>query len=269
MIKKRMNKGKIMLSQDEIINLNLYELTLLSTIKHIIISNYDSSDIKEIKLNDVLAVLNNGKELPRNNLRRDLSKSFRSLMSKDVLNIVNKVGKRYYVKRKSVLVGSDNLYISITQDEFKDFFSINLTSNLVKVFGYYIERESVLVGSDNLYISITQDEFKDFFSTNLTSNLVKIYGYYIKLLSTFDIHTKVGFYSLDKLSEKFNMSKSSLIRYNSELEKRNLISIHRRKTFDESTGKFKSFNNVYFKPCDKEHICNWFKIDIDLEQTNK
>ena len=59
------------------------------------------------------------------------------------------------------------------------------------------------------------------------------------------------------------MSKSSLIRYNSELEKRNLISIHRRKTFDESTGKFKSFNNVYFKPCDKEHICNWFQIDLE------
>lgn len=225
-MKNKLHRNEIMLSQDEITNLDLYELTLLSSIKHIIISNYNSPDAKEIKLNDVLSVLNNGKELPRNNLRRDLSKTFRSLMSKDVLNIVNKVGKRYYIKR-----------------------------------------ESVLVGSDNLYISITQDEFKDFFSTNLTSNLVKIYGYYIKLLSTFDIHTKVGFYSLDKLSEKFNMSKNSLIRYNSELEKRNLISIHRRKTFDESTGKFKSFNNVYFKPCDKEHICNWFKID--LEQTNK
>ena len=221
-MKNRLNKGKIMLSYDEIINLDLYEITLLSCIKHIVISNYNSSKLKEIKLNDVLMLLNNGKELPRNNLRRDLSKTFRSLMSKDVLNIVNKVGKRYYIKR-----------------------------------------ESVLVGSDNLYISITQDEFKDFFSTNLTSNLVKIYGYYIKLLSTFDIHTKVGFYSLDKLSEKFNMSKNSLIRYNSELEKRNLISIHRRKTFDESTGKFKSFNNVYFKPCDKEYICNWFKIDLE------
>lgn len=221
-MKNRLNKGKIMLSYDEITNLDLYEITLLSCIKHIVISNYNSSKLKEIKLNDVLMLLNNGKELPRNNLRRDLSKTFRSLMSKDVLNIVNKVGKRYYIKR-----------------------------------------ESVLVGSDNLYISITQDEFKDFFSTNLTSNLVKIYGYYIKLLSTFDIHTKVGFYSLDKLSEKFNMSKNSLIRYNSELEKRNLISIHRRKTFDESTGKFKSFNNVYFRPCDKEHICNWFKIDLE------
>lgn len=221
-MKNRLNKGKIMLSYDEITDLDLYEITLLSCIKHIVISNYNSSKLKEIKLNDVLMLLNNGKELPRNNLRRDLSRSFRSLVSKDVLNIVNKVGKRYY-----------------------------------------IERESVLVGSDNLYISITQDEFKDFFSTNLTSNLVKIYGYYIKLLSTFDIHTKVGFYSLDKLSEKFNMSKSSLIRYNSELEKRNLISIHRRKTFDESTGKFKSFNNVYFKPCDKEHICNWFQIDLE------
>ena len=221
-MKNRLNKGKIMLSYDEITDLDLYEITLLSCIKHIVISNYNSSKLKEIKLNDVLMLLNNGKELPRNNLRRDLSKTFRSLMSKDVLNIVNKVGKRYY-----------------------------------------IERESVLVGSDNLYISITQDEFKDFFSTNLTSNLVKIYGYYIKLLSTFDIHTKVGFYSLDKLSEKFNMSKSSLIRYNSELEKRNLISIHRRKTFDESTGKFKSFNNVYFKQYDKEHICNWFKIDLE------
>lgn len=220
-MKNRLNKGKIMLSYDEITDLDLYEITLLSCIKYIVISNYNSSKLKEIKLNDVLMLLNNGKELPRNNLRRDLSKTFRSLMSKDVLNIVNKVGKRYYIKR-----------------------------------------ESVLVGSDNLYISITQDEFKDFFSTNLTSNLVKIYGYYIKLLSTFDIHTKVGFYSLDKLSEKFNMSKSSLIRYNSELEKHNLISIHRRKTFDESTGKFKSFNNVYFKPCDKEHICNWFQIDL-------
>ena len=220
-MRNRLNKGKIMLSYDEITGLYLYEITLLSCIKHIVISNYNSSKLKEIKLNDVLMLLNNGKELTRNNLRRDLSKSFRSLMSKDVLNIVNKVGKRYYIKR-----------------------------------------ESVLVGSDNLYISITQQEFKDIFSTNLTSGLVKIYGYYIKLLSTFDIHTRVGYHSLDKLSEKFKISKSSLIRYNSELEKRNLISIHRRKTFDESTGKFKSFNNVYFKPCDKEHICNWFKIDL-------
>lgn len=225
-MKNRLRRNEIMLSQDEIVNLNLYELTLLSSIKHIIISNYNSHDVKEIKLNDVLTALNNGKELPRNNLRRDLSISFRSLMSKDVLNIVNKVGKRYYIERKSVLVDSHNLYVSITQDEFKNIFS-----------------------------------------SNLTSNLVKMYGYYIKLLSTFDIDSKVGFYSLDTLSEKFGISKGTLVTYNSELEKRNLISIHRRKTFDESTGKFKSFNNVYFKPCDKEHICNWFKID--LEQTNK
>lgn len=225
-MKNRLRRNEIMLSQDEIVNLNLYELTLLSSIKHIIISNYNSYDVKEIKLNDVLTALNNGKELPRNNLRRDLSISFRSLMSKDVLNIVNKVGKRYYIERKSVLVDSNKLYVSIKKDEFKNIFS-----------------------------------------TNLTSNLVKMYGYYIKLLSTFDIDSKVGFYSLDTLSEKFGISKGTLVTYNSELEKRNLISIHRRKTFDESTGKFKSFNNVYFKPCDKEHICNWFKID--LEQTNK
>lgn len=225
-MKNRLHRNEIMLSQDEITNLDLYELTLLSSIKHIIISNYNSPDAKEIKLNDVLSVLNNGKELPRNNLRRDLSRSFRSLMSKNIFKVVNKVGKKYYIERKSVLVDSHNLYVSITQDEFKNIFS-----------------------------------------SNLTSNLVKMYGYYIKLLSTFDIDSKVGFYSLDTLSEKFGISKGTLVTYNSELEKRNLISIHRRKTFDESTGKFKSFNNVYFKPCDKEHICNWFKID--LEQTNK
>ena len=225
-MKNRLRRNEIMLSQDEIVNLNLYELTLLSSIKHIIISNYNSPDAKEIKLNDVLSVLNNGKELPRNNLRRDLSRSFRSLMSKDIFKVVNKIGKRYY-----------------------------------------IERESILINSNKLYVSIKKDEFKNIFSTNLTSNLVKMYGYYIKLLSTFDIDSKVGFYSLDTLSEKFSISKGTIVTYNSELEKRNLISIHRRKTFDESTGKFKSFNNVYFKPCDKEHICNWFKID--LEQTNK
>ena len=225
-MKNRLRRNEIMLSQDEIVNLNLYELTLLSSIKHIIISNYNSPDAKEIKLNDVLSVLNNGKELPRNNLRRDLSRSFRSLMSKNIFKVVNKVGKKYY-----------------------------------------IERESILINSNKLYVSIKKDEFINIFSTNLTSNLVKMYGYYIKLLSTFDIDSKVGFYSLDTLSEKFSISKGTLVTYNSELEKRNLISIHRRKTFDESTGKFKSFNNVYFKPCDKEHICNWFKID--LEQTNK
>lgn len=221
-MKNRLHRNEIMLSQDEITNLDLYELTLLSSIKHIIISNYNSPDAKEIKLNDVLSVLNNGKELPRNNLRRDLSRSFRSLMSKNIFKVVNKVGKRYY-----------------------------------------IERESILINSNKLYVSIKKDEFKNIFSTNLTSNLVKMYGYYIKLLSTFDIDSKVGFYSLDTLSEKFSISKGTLVTYNSELEKRNLISIHRRKTFDESTGKFKSFNNVYFKPCDKEHICNWFKIDLE------
>ena len=225
-MKNKLHRNEIMLSQDEITNLDLYELTLLSSIKHIIISNYNSPDAKEIKLNDVLSVLNNGKELPRNNLRRDLSRSFRSLMSKDIFKVVNKIGKRYY-----------------------------------------IERESILINSNKLYVSIKKDEFINIFSTNLTSNLVKMYGYYIKLLSTFDIDSKVGFYSLDTLSEKFSISKGTLVTYNSELEKRNLISIHRRKTFDELTGKFKSFNNVYFKPCDKEHICNWFKID--LEQTNK
>ena len=225
-MKNRLHRNEIMLSQDEITNLDLYELTLLSSIKHIIISNYNSPDAKEIKLNDVLSVLNNGKELPRNNLRRDLSRSFRSLMSKDIFKIVNKIGKRYY-----------------------------------------IERESILINSNKLYVSIKKDEFINIFSTNLTSNLVKMYGYYIKLLSTLNINSRVGYHSLDTLSEKFSISKGTLVTYNSELEKRNLISIHRRKTFDESTGKFKSFHNVYFKPCDKEHICNWFKID--LEQTNK
>ena len=147
-------------------------------------------------------------------------------MSKNIFKVVNKVGKRYY-----------------------------------------IERESILINSNKLYVSIKKDEFINIFSTNLTSNLVKMYGYYIKLLSTLNINSRVGYHSLDTLSEKFGISKGTLVTYNSELEKRNLISIHRRKTFDESTGKFKSFNNVYFKPCDKEHICNWFKID--LEQTNK
>ena len=225
-MKNKLHRNEIMLSQDEITNLDLYELTLLSSIKHIIISNYNSPDAKEIKLNDVLSVLNNGKELPRNNLRRDLSRSFRSLMSKDIFKVVNKIGKRYY-----------------------------------------IERESILINSNKLYVSIKKDEFINIFSTNLTSNLVKMYGYYIKLLSTLNINSRVGYHSLDTLSEKFGISKGTLVTYNSELEKRNLISIHRRKTFDELTGKFKSFNNVYIKPCDKEHICNWFKID--LEQTNK
>ena len=225
-MKNRFRRNELTLSQDELIRFDSSDLTFSSSIKHIIISNYNSPDAKEIKLNDVLSVLNNGKELPRNNLRRDLSRSFRSLMSKNIFKVVNKVGKRYY-----------------------------------------IERESILINSNKLYVSIKKDEFKNIFSTNLTSNLVKMYGYYIKLLSTFDIDSKVGFYSLDTLSEKFGISKGTLVTYNSELEKRNLISIHRRKTFDELTGKFKSFNNVYFKPCDKEHICNWFKID--LEQTNK
>lgn len=217
----RIHKGKIMLSHYEINNLNLYELTLLSCIKHIVISNYNSSEIKEIKLNDILTVLNNNKKLPRNNLRRDLSKSFKSLISKNIFNVVDKVGMKYYIKR-----------------------------------------ESLLVNSDTLYVSITQQEFKDIFSSSLTSKTIKLYGYYIKLLSTFNIHTKIGFYSITSLSKKFNISERTIKDYNYELEKRNWISIYKRKTFDESTGKFRSFNNVYYKPCDKEYICNWFKIDL-------
>ena len=58
-MKNKLHRNEIMLSQDEITNLDLYELTLLSSIKHIIISNYNSPDAKEIKLNDVLSVLNN------------------------------------------------------------------------------------------------------------------------------------------------------------------------------------------------------------------
>lgn len=217
----RLNRGIIMLSYDEINNLDLYELTLLSCIKYIIITNYDSSEIKEIKLNDILLILNNNKELPQNSLKRTLSKSFKSLLSKNIFEIVNAVGKTYYIKR-----------------------------------------ESLLINCDTLYVSITHKEFKNIFSSNLTSNLVKLYGYYIKLLSTFNINTKIGYHSLNTLSEKFNISEKSLSRYNAELQKRNLISIYKRKTYDNSTGKFRSFNNVYYKPCDKEYICNWFKIDL-------
>ena len=42
-MKNRLHRNEIMLSHDEINNLNLYELTLLSCIKYIIIFNYNSS----------------------------------------------------------------------------------------------------------------------------------------------------------------------------------------------------------------------------------
>lgn len=220
-MESRLNRNVIMISKDEIDTLDAYELTLLSTIRYMLIPKYLSSQIHKITLNDIISVLNLNMELTSSNIKRELSKSFKSLLCKNILDIAEVRGKEYYINRQSLLINTNTLYVSITFEEFRNIFVIGIESKDIKLFKYYVQ-----------------------------------------LLSTININTKIGFCSRETLSEKFKISISSILRYNTELEQRKLISIFRHKSYNEETGKFRSHNNIYYKPCDAEFVNKKFSIPI-------
>lgn len=217
----KLYKNVIMISKDEIDILDAYELTILSTIRYMIIPKYTLSQVHKITLNDIISILNLNMELKSSNLKRELSKSFRSLLSKNILDIAEVRGKEYYINRQSLLINANTLYVSITFEEFRNIFSIGIESKDVKLFKYYVQ-----------------------------------------LLSTININTKIGFCSIETLSKRFIISVRSIIRYNADLEQRKLISIFKHNSYDEETGKFKRYNNIYYKPCDAEFVNKKFNIPI-------
>lgn len=217
----KLYKNVIMISKDEIDILDAYELTLLSTIRYMLIPKYLSSQTHKITLKDIVSVLNLNMELTSSNIKRELSKSFRSLLSKNILDIAEVRGKEYYINRQSLLINTNTLYVSVTFEEFRNIFAIGIESKDVKLFKYYVQ-----------------------------------------LLSTININTKIGFCSIETLSKRFIISVRSIIRYNTDLEQRKLISIFRHNSYDEETGKFRRYNNIYYKPCDAEFVNKKFSIPI-------
>ena len=123
-----------------------------------------------------------------------------------------------------------------------------------------------LLFKKEMFVSINNKDLQNILS-ELNSNSIKLYGCYIKLLSTININTKFSYPSLECLSEKFNMSIMTTQKYTKLLERKRLILIYRQKSYDPQTGKFKSYNNIYFKPCDYEFISKQY--NINLSQTNK
>lgn len=221
---KIIHKNEIILYHTEIDNLDSYELSILSAIKIILTNQFDYKTIYcPVNVKDVIKILNNDNKVITDKLKRTLNKSFKSLITKNILDYNKKTGSTYYINRHFLLFKKE------------------------------------------MFISIKYQELKNIFSNELSSNTIKLYGCYIKLLSTININTRFSYPSLEYLSKKFNMSIMTTQKYTKLLEKYNLILIYRQKTYDGKTGKFRSHNNIYFKPCDAEFISK--KYNINLQTT--
>lgn len=174
------------------------------------------------------------------------------------------------VKDVIYILSNNNTIADKTKRHLNKSFKSLITKNMFefnKKSGstYYINRHNLLFKKE-MFVSINNKDLQNILS-ELNSNSIKLYGCYIKLLSTININTKFSYPSLECLSEKFNMSIMTTQKYTKLLERKRLILIYRQKSYDPQTGKFKSYNNIYFKPCDYEFISKQY--NINLSQTNK
>lgn len=218
------HKNEIILYHTEIDNLDPYELSILSAIKIILTNQYDCKSIYcPVNVKDVINILSNN-NIIADKTKRHLNKSFKALLTKNILEYNKKSGSTYHINRHNLLFKKE-MFVSINNKDLQNILC------------------------------------------DLNSNSIKLYGCYIKLLSTININTKFSYPSLECLSEKFNMSIMTTQKYTKLLEQNNLISIYRQKSYDSQTGKFRSYNNIYFKPSDAEFISKQY--NINLQQTTK
>lgn len=135
--KPRINKNLIMISKDEIDNLNAQELTILATIRYMFIPNYKSNKEYNFSLKDVKNVISNN-----NSISRDLNDKLSNCLKKFLKNHFISKGKnnRYIIKSASLLINRDVLYVELTREEFETIFqsNSNKVSNSIKLFGYFI-----------------------------------------------------------------------------------------------------------------------------------
>lgn len=217
-INKVVHKNEIILYHSEIDNLDSYDIYILSAIKLILTNQYDCRTL------------------------------YCPVNAKDVIKVLTNNNDFYTDKTKRRLNKS-----------FKSLFDKNIVDYNKKIGStYYINRYQLLF-KEELFVSLRYEELTNTFFNELNSNIVKLYGCYIILLSTINTRTKFSYPSLEYLSEKFDMTIKTTQKYIKLLEKNKLIAIYQpQKTYDKGTGKFRSYNNVYFKPCDKEYVARNF-----------
>lgn len=219
-INKVVHKNEIILYHSEIDNLDSYDIYILSAIKLILTNQYDCRTL------------------------------YCPVNAKDVIKVLTNNNDFYTDKTKRRLNKS-----------FKSLFDKNIVDYNKKIGStYYINRYQLLF-KEELFVSLRYEELTNTFFNELNSTIVKLYGCYIILLSTINTRTKFSYPSLEYLSEKFDMTIKTTQKYIKLLEKNKLIAIYQpKKTYDKGTGKFRSYNNVYFKPCDKEDIARNFGL---------
>lgn len=134
--KPRINKNTIMISKDEIDNLNAQELTILATIRYMFIPKYKSNKEYNFSLKDVKNIISN------NSISRDLNDKLSKCLKKFSENHFISKGKNnsYIIKSSSLLISRDVLYVELTREEFETIFQFgsNKVSNSIKLCGYFI-----------------------------------------------------------------------------------------------------------------------------------
>lgn len=217
MKKTNINFNSIFISYEELNQLDPYEILTLATIRYYVLSKYKNKPYEDnpIKFLDYTAVisnniittlLNNNEPLQvKSKIKTKISNAFNSLLSKGLIIAMPLSKKEYQIKANSVLISTGIEFADITNKEFLTFFN---NSNI-----------------------------------KLKTSLVNLFVYYLKLITTINIHSKTGCTSIKKLSEKFNISEMTIVRYNKQLKDMNLISIKKCKCSNNS----KFYHNVYCK----------------------
>jgi hypothetical protein len=185
-------------------------------------------------------------------------------------------------KRKtveSIKLGIDNLkndmkLISIKDDDIisKDEYITDLSKL------HFITGNKEADKDKDYFIIITLDEIKSIMEYKSKFVLLK---YFVLLLGTFNNSNKlnslhkisVGFTNIDNMANNFNIPKSNILSYNSILEEKKIIYIHRFNDYVKSSdGSIKSIQNFYGRYSDEKLIKTYaeqYADAIGSEKCNK
>lgn len=171
-------------------------------------------------------------------------------------------------------------------DAVKNGFANLVDNNIIRIKENYSKAEFLCDLSnlyydlkDGYYVCITDEELVKVMNIKNNVDKYKVFKYYLNMVGTFNHSKKIdkeyrgkfGGYSLDTLSNQINMSKSTIIQYNTILEENEMMYIIRHKDYNKVVkGTVKELPNTYCRYRDRSLALEFLsKINSDYFTIDK
>ncbi|MBS6519440.1 MAG: hypothetical protein KH359_01920 [Clostridiales bacterium] len=201
------------------------------------------------------------------------------------------IDERYRADENSIIINTsiDFIYYGLTNSwdcprKLKDNLSNGLKGLIDKGLitlisnnknNYVIQARELYINSkskDTPYFITTSEEIEKIFAIEYNQKL-KLFKYALVMLSTIFANMKYAFNSMDTLSMKANISKPSIITYNSILEDNKIIYVHNTGNAKiNEDGSIQKQSNTYGRYADKKEIkaqSEKYDKNINLNFTKK